>query len=1333
MKRNSGKFRPAPAFLAAAVLIAAVFASALPAIAAGATYYVKTASGFMTLAKKCSLDSYSRNISVELMNDIDLSGEDFSPIGIFNGDFNGNGYIISGIELTRSGSHVGLFRYVGESGRVHDLNVRGNVTPSGTAEYVGGIVGANMGTVENCSFYGSVSGLNNVGGIAGSNEPGGTLSSCRSDGKIVCSHYTGGVTGINLGTIRGCINYCSVNTTGEDFDQTLEDYDIENLNSTKNVETYTDTGGIAGFSSGEIVGCSNYGDVGYLHVGYNVGGIAGRQSGFIFNCKNYGNVLGRKEIGGIVGQMEPYLTLLCSGNNTEKLKKEFNKFHDLVGITLNDARAASAAMTSTLDSMNEYTTGALNNLGFLGGGAADLVDQAVSPGKNPAERVDYAMNNLPSVLTSLEEASRSFGSASEAFGKVNEALDIMGQMEQGTYDETQYQLLSLTSGTGGTLSANQMNPAAGEEVIITVTPNSDPAYSLSTLTVTDSDGNFVPFTDKGEGTYSFTMPTLSGDPVRDPVNSVAKPVVVRAAFTPVPGGSSKVILESGCGGTISVSDTNPYLNTEVTIYVSPDRGYRLESLYAADSEGGLELTKTDNQGSQFRFKYPGEPVHVGAVFTPMDNWAVVRDSSELIKAKTPELKASLDSASVNADKIKEILGFEYDSASGTWKLNGTPDEKQIKEAAEYAVLMAGDLTSAAGSAADIIGAATTAGSVLAPYVSGAAKTANENMSSALTDMQNASNSLTDALGASKQVIDYLNGLPDISFAGLGSEFRSNMDQLLKNMKGVTGAMSQLNKDLAAASARLTNDLSAVNDQFNVVMLLLVDTLDNLMNAQYGDAYEDISNSDTEENKNGKVAACSNSGDISGDINIGGTAGAMEIEYDFDPESDVTGMAGNNSYAKTLRSTYESICVIRDCENRGDVWSRKDCCGCIAGYMDMGSLIGCRAYGTATSQNGNYVGGLAGRSLSYVRDSYAMCTLSGGDYVGGAVGCGVYVKNCVTYVEITNSVEFTGAVAGCIETGGTASGNYFVSDELSGIDSISYVGVAEPMTYEAMCADKKIPSDFSSLFISFVSDGQIIKTIPFKYGDSLDRKDIPPVPEKDGFYGKWKDDDFEKMTFSRSVEAEYISLNTSLASRQTRKDGEVPILLAEGQFHPGSSVSVDKGGGAPELPGVLKLIESFDVTILDPEGLPAQTHTIHYLMPEKTDEDSLRIFVRDGDSWREADFETDGSYAKFEATGDEFEFCSASEGGSSALFLILGGAGLLVLLAAVYLITRAAGKKNGKGPGPGAGGGGHPEENDAEEAPESPTDEAPESGAEEPGAEDFLLTLDLFSDFDETAI
>ena len=57
----------------------------------------------------------------------------------------------------------------------------------------------------------------------------------------------------------------------------------------------------------------------------------------------------------------------------------------------------------------------------------------------------------------------------------------------------------------GSVTVSPKNPAKGSTVIITVEP--DEGYELDEITVTDKDGNALKLTDKGDGKYSFTMPS----------------------------------------------------------------------------------------------------------------------------------------------------------------------------------------------------------------------------------------------------------------------------------------------------------------------------------------------------------------------------------------------------------------------------------------------------------------------------------------------------------------------------------------------------------------------------------------------------------------------------------------------------------------------------------------------------------------------------------------------------------------------------------------------------------------------------------------------------------
>ena len=259
---------------------------------------------FLKYVQKCQDDYYSYGRIFNLQNDIDLSGSSFDGIPYFAGTFNGNGHTVSGLKISREGSDYGFFRYVGKTGRVKDLTVSGSVKVTGSAENVGGVVGTNYGILENCSFEGIVTGNTNVGGIVGENRADGIVLTCYDKGTIVGTNEVGGICGMNRGILQNCENEGKIND--EDLKTTLDlnGIDIGTLNLTQNVVTRNDAGGIAGRSSGTVAGCTNKGEIGYAHIGYNVGGVIGRQSGTVINCKNMGHVMGRKDVGGIIGQAE---------------------------------------------------------------------------------------------------------------------------------------------------------------------------------------------------------------------------------------------------------------------------------------------------------------------------------------------------------------------------------------------------------------------------------------------------------------------------------------------------------------------------------------------------------------------------------------------------------------------------------------------------------------------------------------------------------------------------------------------------------------------------------------------------------------------------------------------------------------------------------------------------------------------------------------------------------------------------------------------------------------------------------------------------------------------
>ncbi|MCM1044487.1 MAG: hypothetical protein NC417_03155 [Candidatus Gastranaerophilales bacterium] len=330
---------------------------------------ISTEEELAQLAQDCRLDSYSADKLVKLENDILL--EDYRDLSIpnFGGIFEGNGHKISNLLLEEAGSAVGFFRYVQEGGKVRNLTVQGRVEPTGSRSRVGGIAGVNYGVITACTFDGLVSGDTQVGGIAGSNPAGGQIRKCQNNATVSGNHSTGGIVGDNSGTVSQCRNLGEVNTYDQEVYYELEDITIdrlEDINSTSNVSAHTDTGGIAGITYGKLYACANYGNVGYAHVGYNVGGVAGRVSqGYLSGCANYGTVLGRKDVGGITGQMEPFLEVAYMTDKLQELDRETDKLFELIDESREDLSRYGDQAADQMRDLSGHLHQAVETGGYL--------------------------------------------------------------------------------------------------------------------------------------------------------------------------------------------------------------------------------------------------------------------------------------------------------------------------------------------------------------------------------------------------------------------------------------------------------------------------------------------------------------------------------------------------------------------------------------------------------------------------------------------------------------------------------------------------------------------------------------------------------------------------------------------------------------------------------------------------------------------------------------------------------------------------------------------------------------------------------------------------------
>jgi len=389
------------------ICLTLVLSTAVPVLAAQGEVRILSTEDFLAFAENCRLDTYSQNITVVLCCTVDLTGKDFEPIASFSGTFEGNGHTIQGLTLTNAGSSQGLFRYLTETAVVRDLHVRGTVTPAGSASQVGGIVGSNAGRLEKCSFTGLVSGSDYVGGIAGTNALSGMIENCRVSGTVHGSHFTGGIAGENLGVLRRCSNSSQVNTTAEQNSIALEDITLDSLMDTESAATVTDIGGIAGSSSGVIRECENLSSVGYPLIGYNIGGIAGSSSGYITGCTNRGNVEGRKEAGGIAGQLIPAVSMRFEEDAIQTLRQQMDTMSSLTSQASGRLQSSAGVLQGQFDSLK-------TQLGIAHDAMDSLIPDREDPSLPDLDAIQAAQNALSSSMSSISGTLNSMGSATES-------------------------------------------------------------------------------------------------------------------------------------------------------------------------------------------------------------------------------------------------------------------------------------------------------------------------------------------------------------------------------------------------------------------------------------------------------------------------------------------------------------------------------------------------------------------------------------------------------------------------------------------------------------------------------------------------------------------------------------------------------------------------------------------------------------------------------------------------------------------------------------------------------------------------------------------------------
>lgn len=1223
---NKKRFGKILSFLTAAAMTL-TFAAPNPVFAetnARGEIHIVSEADFAEFVKSCVLDSNTIGKKYSLECDIELSA-DFKPIPTFCGTFEGNGHTVSGLNITESGSDTGLFRYIEKEGTVKNLTVYGRIAPSGSASECGGIAGVNRGKILSCSFSGMVSGKERCGGIAGVNEKTGLIAGCKTTGLVQARHYTGGIAGENSGIIVYCENSSSVNVMAFDDSMDLENINIEDIYSTENATEITDEGGIVGYSSGNVQNCINRGNVGYIHVGYNVGGIAGRQEGYISGCENYGVINGRKDTGGIVGQAEPHISLLFSERSMNKLRTQLEELNALIDRTINDADANSSEISANWDEI----CGELENARQISDEFLDKTDDIINADIDSinelSSRISDFIDMAAPAAKSLEDASNSM---SEAFGNLKNSVQLISDSLQ-TADEGIKVLFPVLQDLSDAVDSFK-----------TASASLDHSFGELQSSVGDEQSMESALTNLGYSIQGLSNAAgnLSGTSARlaDALNEFANDPSIDM---------EKQEIERQLRRLSDAADrlAQKIRNSDLSWMGSFDEtsiGYYLQEIGRILSDQSMidifeslsEITKS---------------------VTNIISSTAAKNLDEQLKSVSAELGQDL--------KYLQGAGEQFSNSVG--EVTGQANISGLFGFIRYLREANQDLNGATVSADSIISRITEAWDyfdIASAQLVAAVWFAEDCTENARTSAEQ----IKDAFSQTVDILEYFSGKDRIEFVGADDDIIAVRNRLSAALGNIVGLGEEFGDNTGSAMSTLAENFRQINSKTSEISDTILDIVDEIndTSADISDYTDDISSEDSAGQSDGKVERCKNYGEVNGDLCAGGIAGSMAVEYDFDPEGDIERIG-----TRSASFIYQSKTVVRDSVNYGEVISKKGRAGGIAGEMSTGCLIDCRGFGNVKSADGDYTGGIAGKSEAAIQGCSAKCRVSGKNFVGGIAGTAHDMRDCKSFVVIEEGTERIGAVAGYSGFEGEIKNNTFVDGGIGAVDGISYSSIAYPVPYDKMIASENVPKEFRTLELTFISENEIVKVVPVEYGESLTAADIPDVPEKGGNFGKWEEFDYENITFSAEINAVYEKFITALESAEKRDSG-LPIFVAEGNFTSGDSITIAENGSSEGF-------ESWNITLPN-DG--TESHRVRFLTSIKPSQ--ALVTVTENGVQRTAEAEIDGKYLVVEISGNS-AVITVSEMDYTVLIIAAASAAAAAGIIILIIIIRKKNKKSPKNSAP----------------------------------------------------
>lgn len=566
---------------------------------------------------------------------------------------------------------------------------------------------------------------------------------------------------------------------------------------------------------------------------------------------------------------------------------------------------------------------------------------------------------------------------------------------------------------------------------------------------------------------------------------------------------------------------------------------------------------------------------------------------------------------------------------------------------------------------DVLSAFNDMYDIVSPYLKDASHDISDIVDRIDKDTQECKNNIDNINANIKDIINYVNAKEELNFTKIDDSISDDKTNLHNQLKQITSTLQSLESNASNYSDKINQDLIAINDQINVIFNLIIDKVDSIENVTNGDIFTDASQEDIENTVTGKVDNCINKGDVIGDINVGGIAGSMAID-DEDLESNAAG-----STEISIGNTYITKCIVNNSKNNGFVSAKKNGAGGIVGYEKLGIVNNTISRGSVECQEGDYAGGIVGQSLTIIKNSNALCQVTGDYYVGGIAGFAKTLTNCYSMTQVNATGGKKGSIAGQIDafekydgvTSGIVKDNYFVTNDVKGIDGISYMGMAQEITYDEILKNTELSSDFAHLNVTYRIEDTFLGSEEVKYGEELTKLNFPEIPQKDGYYGEWEDLSGQTMKGNMVIEATYVDVVTVVESEETVLDGEIskPIALIEGQFKKDTKLTLTENTTQKAPSGVDEYI-IYDVKV-DNANISDVTTKLRIKSLYK----NTKIYVLDNSEWKECNSKLQGSYLQTTLEGNAQTYCIATLNKDYTI-IVIGVCVLAVIILAIRIVS-----------------------------------------------------------------